>query len=698
MPGRVEIDNVQPVVSCGAYPAKAVVGEIVPVSAAVWREGHEAAAATLVVRYLGPRYPQVTEIRQIKAVEAPERPASTVAAKAAEQQRVKPLLLPMTEGQEPYVFHGQFTPDRVGLWTFRVDGWGDPIHSWRHGLVAKLEAGQGETELSNDLLVGAKLFERAATGVPRARRDPLLAAASALRTPGDPVTRTALALGPDTEEILATYPLRDLVTRGEQFGVWVDRSLARFGAWYEMFPRSTGGCDADGKPVHGTLATAAAQLPRIADMGFDVVYVPPIHPIGKVHRKGRNNSPTAAPGDVGSPWAIGSDEGGHDAVHPELGTIDDFDDFVAAASDLGMEVALDLALQCAPDHPWAREHRQWFTELPDGTFAYAENPPKKYQDIYPINFDNDPAGLYDEVLRVVRHWVDHGIKFFRVDNPHTKPPDFWAWLIGQVKDSDPDVLFLSEAFTPPARQYGLAKLGFTQSYSYFTWRTAKWELTEFGNDIAALADFRRPNLFVNTPDILHAVLQHNGPGMFAIRAVLAATMSPAWGVYSGYELFEHRAVREGSEEYLNSEKYELRPRDFAGELAEGRSLEPFIKQLNAIRRLHPALQQLRTIHFHGVDNDALLAYSKFDPATGDCVLVVVTLNALGPEEATLWLDMAALGMESYERFWVRDEITGQEYQWGQSNYVRIDPGRAVAHIINMPLIPYESRTTLLRRR
>ncbi|SPM31391.1 alpha-1,4-glucan--maltose-1-phosphate maltosyltransferase [Mycobacterium terramassiliense] len=697
VPGRVEIDNVQPVVSCGAYPAKAVVGEMVPVSAAVWREGHEAVAATLVVRYLGRRYPQVGESRRIKAVQAPERPAPALDGKAAEQ-RIKPLLLPMTEGQEPYVFHGVFTPDRVGLWTFRVDGWGDPIHSWRHGLVAKLDAGQGEKELSNDLLVGAALFERAATGVPRARRDPLLAAATALRAPGDPVTRTALALSPEIEELLAAFPLRDLVTRGEQFGVWVDRPLARFGAWYEMFPRSTGGWDKKGKPVHGTFATAAAQLPRIADMGFDVVYLPPIHPIGKVHRKGRNNSPTAAPGDVGSPWAIGSDEGGHDAVHPDLGTIDDFDDFVAAARDLGMEVALDLALQCAPDHPWAREHRQWFTELPDGTIAYAENPPKKYQDIYPINFDNDPAGLYDEVLRVVRHWIDHGVKFFRVDNPHTKPPDFWAWLIGQVKDADPDVLFLSEAFTPPARQYGLAKLGFTQSYSYFTWRTAKWELIEFGNDIAALADFRRPNLFVNTPDILHAVLQHHGPGMFAIRAVLAATMGPAWGVYSGYELFEHRAVREGSEEYLDSEKYELRPRDFERALAEGRSLEPFIKQLNTIRRLHPALQQLRTIHFHGVDNDALLAYSKFDPATGDCVLVVVTLNAFGPEEATLWLDMAALGMEPYERFWVRDEITGQEFQWGQSNYIRLDPSRAVAHIINMPLIPYESRNTLLRRR
>jgi starch synthase (maltosyl-transferring) len=703
VPGRVEIDNVQPVVSCGTYPAKAVVGEVVPVSAAVWREGHDAVAATLVVRYLGLRYPQVGGARRIKAVQGVQ--AARAVANGADPTpaadplaRVKPRLIPMTMGDEPYIFHGQFSPDRVGLWTFRVDGWGDPIHTWRHAIAAKLDAGQGEIELSNDLLVGAELLERAAAGVPRNQRDPLRAAAAALRTPGDPVTRAALALTPEIDDLLAHYPLRDLVTRGEQYGVWVDRPLARFGSWYEMFPRSTGGWDEDGHPVHGTFATAAAALPRIAQMGFDVVYLPPIHPIGKVHRKGRNNTATAVPGDVGSPWAIGSDEGGHDAVHPRLGTIDDFDEFVTAVHALGMEVALDLALQCAPDHPWASEHRQWFTELPDGTIAYAENPPKKYQDIYPINFDNDPAGLYDEVLRVVRHWVDHGVKIFRVDNPHTKPPNFWAWLIGQVKAIDPDVLFLSEAFTPPARQHGLAKLGFTQSYTYFTWRTTKSELTQFGQEIAELAEFSRPNLFVNTPDILHAVLQHNGPGMFAIRAVLATTMSPAWGMYSGYELFEHRAVSEGSEEYLDSEKYELRPRDFAGELAQGRSLEPFIAQLNNIRRLHPALQQLRTIRFHHIDNDALLAYSKFDPITGDCVLVVVTLNAFGAEEATLWLDMAALGRESYERFWVRDEITGEEYQWGAANYVRIDPGRTVAHIINMPLIPFETRIALLHRR
>lgn len=692
MPGRVEIDDVQPVVSCGAYPAKAVVGEVVPVRASVWRDGHEAVAATLVVRYLGPQYPQVSETHRVKAVQAVLKDG------AEAPPRVKPQLVPMTMSEEPFVFHGQFVPDSIGLWTFRVDGWGDPIHSWRHAVLAKLDAGQGETELSNDLLVGARLLERAATGVPRSQREPLLTAAAALRKPGDPVTRAAAALSPVVEELLAHYPLRELVTRGGQYGVWVDRPEARFGAWYEMFPRSTGGWDAKGNPVHGTFATAIKALPRIAEMGFDVVYLPPIHPIGKIHRKGRNNTATAAPGDVGSPWAIGSDEGGHDAVHPKLGTIDDFDAFVAATRDLGMEVALDLALQCAPDHPWAREHRQWFTELPDGSIAYAENPPKKYQDIYPLNFDNDPAGLYDEVLRVVRHWINHGVKIFRVDNPHTKPPNFWAWLIAQVKAVDPDVLFLSEAFTPPARQYGLAKLGFTQSYTYFTWRTAKWELIEFGQQIAEFADFRRPNLFVNTPDILHAVLQHNGPGMFAIRAVLAATMGPAWGMYSGYELYEHRAVREGSEEYLDSEKYELRPRDFAGALAEGKSLEPFITRLNNIRRLHPALRELRTIRFHSVDNDALLAYSKFDPTSGDCVLVVLTLNAFGPEEATLWLDMAALGMEPYERFWVRDEITGEEYQWGAANYIRIDPSRAVAHIINMPLIPTEDRYPLLHRR
>jgi starch synthase (maltosyl-transferring) len=692
--GRIEIDDVQPVVSGGRFPAKAVVGEILPVKATVWREGHDAVAATLVVRYHGTAYPQLAEAPVATTASAEPVPIEQVLSAPS---RVKPQLVAMSPGGTPDVFHGQFTPDTVGLWTFRVDGWGDPIASWRRAVTAKLDAGQGEAELSNDLLLGARLLERAATGLPRKLRDPLIEAGRLLRRPGDPFTRAGAALSPEVTELLEQYPLRVLLTRGEQYGVWVDRPLAQFSAWYELFPRSTGGWDKKGKPVHGTFATATKALPRIASMGFDVVYLPPIHPIGKVHRKGRNNSVAAAPNDVGSPWAIGSNKGGHAAVHPKLGTIDDFDDFVAATRDQGMEVALDLALQCAPDHPWAKDHPEWFNVLPDGTIAYAENPPKKYQDIYPLNFDNDPAGLYEEVLRVVRFWISHGVKVFRVDNPHTKPPNFWAWLIGKVKNDDPDVLFLSEAFTRPARLYGLAKLGFTQSYTYFTWRTAKWELTEFGEQIVEHADYARPNLFVNTPDILHESLQHGGPGMFAIRAALASTMSSSWGVYSGYELFEHRPLREGSEEYLDSEKYELRPRDFEAALADGESLEPLLTRLNEIRRLHPALRQLRTLKFHHVDNDGLLAYSKFDPVTGDTVLVVVTLNAFAPEEATLWLDMGALGMESYDRFWVRDEITGEEYQWGQSNYVRIDPAKAVAHILNMPLVPYEKRAELLRR-
>ena len=690
MPGRIAIDDVAPVVSGGTYPAKAVVGEIVPVCATVWREGHEAVAATLVVRYLGSAYPQT----------GPRSSASTGAAPEIREPavpRVKPTLSPMAPGRTPDVFHGQFAPDRVGLWTFRVDGWGDPITSWRRAVSAKLDAGQGEEDLDNDLVMGAALLERAAAGVPRGDRTPLREAAEALRRPGDPLVRAAPALSHQVTELLEAYPLRELLTRGQQFGVWVDRPLARCSAWYEMFPRSTGGLNDAGDPVHGTFSTAADALGRIAAMGFNVVYLPPIHPIGTVHRKGRNNSVTAEAGDVGSPWAIGSSAGGHDAVHPDLGTIKDFDAFVAAARASGLEVALDLALQCAPDHPWATSHRQWFTELPDGTIAYAENPPKKYQDIYPLNFDNDADGLSREVLRVVRHWISHGVTIFRVDNPHTKPPDFWAWLIGEVKATDPDVLFLSEAFTRPARMYGLAKLGFTQSYSYFTWRTAKWELEEFGREIAQHADYARPNLFVNTPDILHECLQHGGPGMFAIRAVLAATMGTSWGVYSGYELFDNTPVRPGSEEYLDSEKYELRPRDFARALAEGRSLEPFLTRLNEIRRLHPALCQLRTIRFHHVDNDALVAYSKFDPVSGDTVLVVVTLNPFGAEQGTVWLDMGALGMAPYDRFWVRDEISGEEYQWGQSNYVRLEPAKAVAHVLNMPVVSADQRTNLLRR-
>ncbi len=664
MTGRIAIDDTAPSIP-GGRSAKAVVGEVFPVRTVVWREGHDAVSATLAVR--GPGSSRITRIR-------------------------------MTPDYEPDVFNATVVPNVPGTWTYRIEGWSDPIATWRAAVEAKLAVGQSAADLANDLELGARLFERAAQAVPKKQFERLRAAATALRADEQLPARVAPAFSAEVAAILRDTPLRDMVTRGPQHSVLVERQRALYGSWYEFFPRSTGGRDAVGNPIHGNFATAAKELPRIAGMGFDVVYLPPIHPIGAINRKGRNNALAAEPGDVGSPWAIGSQEGGHDAIHPELGTTADFSEFVSTATELGLEVALDLALQCAPDHPWVAAHPEWFTTLPDGTIAYAENPPKKYQDIYPVNFDNDPDGLYAEVLRVVRHWIGLGVKIFRVDNPHTKPADFWEWLIATVRRTDPEVIFLSEAFTRPARLYGLARRGFSQSYTYFTWRIAKWELTEFGNELAAKADEARPNLFVNTPDILHESLQHGGPGMFAIRAVLAATMSPTWGVYSGFELFEHQAVRPGSEEYLDSEKYELRPRPFAEALARGESLEPWITRLNEIRRAHPALRQLRCIHFHHVDNDALLAYSKVDPVSGDAVLVVVNLNPYGAEWGMISLDLPAIGREWHDHPVVFDEVSGEEYHWAQTNYVRLDPARAVAHILALPAVPQQARAELAFRR
>ncbi|MFC9897346.1 maltotransferase domain-containing protein [Nocardia sp. NPDC127579] len=664
MTGRIAIDDTAPSVP-GGYPAKAVVGEVFPVRAVVWREGHDAVAATLAVR--GPGSARVTRI-------------------------------PMEPDYEPDVCNAVFVPHEPGAWTFRIEGWSDPITTWRHAVEAKLAVGQSAADLANDLELGARLLDRAAQAVPKQQFERLRAAAAALRGDEQLPARVALAFSAEVTRIVRATPLREMVTRGPQHTVLVERRRALFGSWYEFFPRSTGGRDANGIPVHGTFATAAAELPRIAGMGFDVVYLPPIHPIGEVNRKGRNNSLIAEPGDVGSPWAIGSDAGGHDAIHPALGTEDDFAEFVGAARRSGLEVALDLALQCAPDHPWVAAHPEWFTTLPDGTIAFAENPPKKYQDIYPVNFDTDPDGLYAEILRVVRHWIALGVTIFRVDNPHTKPADFWEWLIARVRRTNPEIIFLSEAFTRPARLYGLARRGFTQSYTYFTWRVHKWELTEFGLELAAKADEARPNLFVNTPDILHESLQHGGPGMFAIRAALAATLAPTWGVYSGFELFEHQAVRPGSEEYLDSEKYELRPRPFAAALARGESLEPWITRLNEIRRNHPALQQLRCVHFHQIDNDALIAYSKIDPAGGDAVLVVINLNPFAAEQGFLSLDLPAIGREWHDHPVVTDEITGEEYHWAQRNFIRLDPAGAAAHIIALPPVSQSARTALAYRR
>ncbi|MGD7002382.1 maltotransferase domain-containing protein [Corynebacterium halotolerans] len=659
-----QIDDVRPLISERRYPTKAVVGEVVPVTALVWREGHDAVAASLVV-----------------SPPAGEATVTTMTIDPDNQDRV----------------HAIFTPDDTGTWSFRVDAWSDPFNTWRNAVTKKMAAGQTEAELANDLAHGVELFQRAAEQAPEPEAEHLRQIGEALSLPGDLDGRVAAALSPDTTALLDLYPLREELRRGRVHEVLVERRDALFNSWYELFPRSTGGRDADGNPVHGTFATTADALERVAAMGFDTVYFPPVHPIGEVNRKGRNNTLTPGPDDVGSPWAIGSAEGGHDAFHPELGTEADFRRLLERASELNLEVALDLALQAAPDHPWARTHREFFTELADGTIAYAENPPKKYQDIYPLNFTNDWDGITREIYRVVQYWVDLGVTTFRVDNPHTKPAEFWAWLIAKVHETNPEVIFLAEAFTRPARLYGLAKLGFSQSYTYFTWKTSKPELTEFASEIRDAADISRPNLFVNTPDILHASLQYGGKAMFAIRATLAATMSPLWGVYSGYELFEHVAVQEGSEEYLDSEKYELRPRDFALALERGESLEPYITQLNHIRRGHPALQQLRNLHFHDADNEAVLAYSKADPVSGDAVLVVVNLDPRETKEATVHLDLAAIGQAPGASFPVHDLVSGADWTWSEHNFVRLEPLGNVAHILTLPTVPVERREQLAWR-
>ncbi|SDJ75587.1 alpha-1,4-glucan--maltose-1-phosphate maltosyltransferase [Streptomyces indicus] len=648
--GRIPVLDVRPVVACGRRPAKSVAGEPFQVSATVFREGHDAVAANVVLTGPDGREGPWTPMRE---------------------------LAPGTDR-----WGAEVCADREGLWTYRVEAWGDPVSTWRHAAGIKIPAGI-DTELV--LEEGALLYGRAAEGIPKDQgRDAVLEAADALRDTRRPASaRLAAALTPQVDRALSRHPLRELVSASEELPLLVERPRALFGSWYEFFPRSEGVREnPDGTLTSGTFATAAERLPAIAAMGFDVVYLPPIHPIGTTFRKGRNNTLSPEPDDVGVPWAIGSPDGGHDAVHPDLGTLEDFDAFVARARELNLEIALDFALQCSPDHPWVHKHPDWFHHRPDGSIAYAENPPKKYQDIYPIAFDKDMPGLVRETLRVLRHWMDHGVRIFRVDNPHTKPVVFWEQVLGEIRRTDPDVIFLAEAFTRPAMMRTLAAIGFQQSYTYFTWRNEKRELTEYAEELAReTAHYMRPNFFVNTPDILHAYLQHGGRPAFEVRAVLAATLSPTWGVYSGYELCENVPVRPGSEEYLDSEKYQLRPRDWAAAEREGRTIAPLLTRLNSIRRNSPALRQLRRIHFHEVDNDAVLAYSKtHGPNT---VLVVVNLDPHHTQEATVSLDMPQLGLDWHEFTGVRDELTGEVYHWGRANYVRLEPGRAPAHVLTV---------------
>ncbi|XNZ01612.1 alpha-1,4-glucan--maltose-1-phosphate maltosyltransferase [Micrococcus luteus] len=675
--GRIPVTEVEPVVEGGRFPAKAVVGEDVPVRATVFREGHDGLGAT--VRLIGPD--------------------------GAEVQRVH--MRPGRPGMDEFL--ATLRPSRPGLHHFVVEGWSDPVGTWHHAAEVKIAAGV-DVELMLD--EGEALFARAAEDTSRPAGDRALfeaaarGLADASRIPAD---RLAAAEDPQLTAVLAERPIRELLSSSEECPLDVQRSLAGRGGWYEFFPRSEGARydDASGTWHSGTFASAAERIPAVAAMGFHVLYVPPIHPIGHAHRKGPNNTLTAGEQDPGSPWAIGAEAGGHDAVHPDLGTLEDFDAFVAATRENGLELALDLALQCAPDHPWVAEHPEWFTTRVDGTIAYAENPPKKYQDIYPLNFDNDPQGLAQAVLEVVRGWVARGVHIFRVDNPHTKPLWFWEWLIAQVRAETPEVVFLAEAFTRPAMMHALGRVGFQQSYGYFTWRNTREELAEYLEEVTSeTAGFYRPNFFVNTPDILTEYLQRGGPGAFRIRAVVAAMSNPLWGVYAGFELFEH-VPRPGAEEYIDSEKYEYRPRDWAGAEAAGESLAPYLTRLNEIRAHHPALQDLQNLTLHLSTHPELLVFSKrraaapegthaeadavSDAPAGtpdDVVLVAVACDPHHVAEATLDLDFQALGVreqdrDEHGRIEVEDLLTRQRWHWDERPYVRLDPWEEPAHILRI---------------
>jgi len=647
--GRIPIRDLSPVQPENRWPAKAFAGEVVPFGATVFREGHDLIGVDLLLVD-----PAGNQTRHRMAAGAPGTDRWQVLAKL----------------------------DQVGNWKFRVQAYADDWASWLHNADIKIPLGQ-DVELV--FAEGLELLKRAGTG--KAVKDAAVALADTALAAD---ARLAAAHEPKLTAGIAAKPLASLETVSEEHTIRVERERAGVGSWYEFFPRSIGAKkNADGTWKSGNFRTAATRLPEVAAMGFDVVYLPPIHPIGLSFRKGPNNSLNAGPNDPGSPWAIGSPAGGHDAIHPDLGTVADFTSFVRAAAKNRLEVAIDLALQCSPDHPWVTEHPEWFTTRPDGSIAYAENPPKKYQDIYPLNFDNDPLGIREEILRVVKYWIGLGIRIFRVDNPHTKPLDFWEWLLWEVGAEHPDVVFLAEAFTRPALMQSLAGAGFQQSYSYFTWRNTKAELEEF---LVQISDdwsaFYRPNLFVNTPDILTEYLQFGGIPAYKIRATLAATAAPVWGVYSGLELYEDVA-RPGSEENIDNEKYEYRPRDFAKAEKLGRSLAPYLTELNQIRAEHPALRQLRNLDLHWSDDDSILVYSKFldggftESGVSDGIIVVANVDPHSVRETTVHLDASKFGLELGATFDVVDLLSGQRFTWGEHNYVRLDAFAQPVHILSV---------------
>ncbi len=647
--GRIPIRFLSPQQPEGLWPAKAYVGEVVPFQATVFREGHDQLGVRLIL---------------------------TDPVGRTTTYRMRPI----APGTDRWQAEAQLTLE--GIWTWRVRAFSDDWATWLHNAELKIPA-----RVDVDLMVqiGTELLQRA--GTRKIIQDAALAFADPTLTPQ---AKLDIALDPRLTAAIEAKPLASLTTESDLIPLRVERQRAGVGSWYEFFPRSEGARRAkDGTWTSGTFRTAAKRLPAVADMGFDVLYLPPIHPIGHAFRKGPNNTLVTQPGDPGSPWAIGSAEGGHDAVHPDLGTIKDFSFFVATAAKLGIEVALDFALQCSPDHPWVSEHPEWFTTLPDGSIAYAENPPKKYQDIYPINFDNDPEGIRAEVLRLLRFWIDLGVRIFRVDNPHTKPLQFWEIVLREINTEFPDVVFLAEAFTRPAMLQSLAQVGYQQSYTYFTWRNTKDELAEFFTSIShETSAFLRPNLFVNTPDILTEYLQFGGRPAYRIRAGLAATASPSWGVYAGYELFEHVA-RPGSEENIDNEKYEYKQRDWAAADKAGATLAPYLTRLNLIRAAHPALRQLRNLDVHWSDDESILVYSKYldgayvEGGATDALIMVVNVDPHSVRETVVRLDLTRIGLDADARFTVRDLLTGATFEWGRDNYVRLDAFTEPMHILHV---------------
>ncbi len=634
-PTRLVIQYPSPSVDLGAYPAKRCVGDAVRVRADVFRDGHEILRA--VVRHRAPGARRWSE---------------------AEMHRIDAHLGGVR-------WEGKFTVEAVGRHEYAVQGWTDLFGTWRQELSRKLEAGQHD--LSGELSEGVLLLS-SALELARAASDRKLIEHALKQLRSESVPESAkhdVALGPELLETVHRVQERHGCVTTEPLVVEVDRVRARFASWYELFPRSWGG-----------LKGVERRLPELAELGFDVVYLPPVHPIGHTNRKGRNNALAAGPADPGSPWAIGDETGGHEAVHPQLGTIEDMRSLAARANDLGMDIALDFAIQCSADHPWLTEHPEWFHHRPDGTLKYAENPPKRYQDIYNVNWESpDWRGLWQALRDVILQWVRCGIRVFRVDNPHTKPFEFWTWLIGEVHAVDRDVVFLAEAFTRRAVMRHLAKIGFSQSYTYFTWKNSRWELTEYVSELAYSDEheYFRTNFFVNTPDILHAYLQHGGRPAFEARLVLAATLSPSYGIYSGYENIENVPVAEGSEEYLNSEKYEIKTRTLGGELL------PMIGRINFIRRENPALQVFDNVTFLETANDALLAYAK--QSAGNTVLVVVTLD---PHQAQAGVATVPASLGLPPSFTAHDLLSDERFQWRIGpNFVRLEPGVRQAHVLGV---------------